>query len=279
MFAIRIRSDPLKCSRSSKTWLLSLAVISSYGTACATASSTSMCTYAGLEGIPASSPNCVAPPPPPPPPPMVVARVPQFPWPAPKPTTHTPIPRALLQNPATASETLGDIADRVEIALRAAGLDYAAYGIGNSGFAYVTRVEMIRPDGTPFPPPNRFPTDVRTSAPNERFLDFVVSRFFARPGFYRVIAIVVTDRPLITSSTGITADSATSLADGTMISIPPELRGLVVPRLGFAALIYEYSKANAAQTTADLRTSPLISAHRHLAKAGIWSLAALGGNP
>jgi peptidoglycan-associated lipoprotein len=28
-----------------------------------------MCTYAGLESIPASSPNCVAPPPPPPPPP------------------------------------------------------------------------------------------------------------------------------------------------------------------------------------------------------------------
>ncbi|HEX2602664.1 MAG TPA: peptidoglycan-associated lipoprotein Pal [Gemmatimonadaceae bacterium] len=30
-----------------------------------------MCTYAGLESIPASSPNCVAPPPPPPPPPAV----------------------------------------------------------------------------------------------------------------------------------------------------------------------------------------------------------------
>src|SRR2546430_12502249 len=28
-----------------------------------------MCTYPGLESIPASSPNCVAPPPPPPPPP------------------------------------------------------------------------------------------------------------------------------------------------------------------------------------------------------------------
>jgi esterase/lipase superfamily enzyme len=33
------------------------------------ARSEAMCTYAGLEGIPASSPNCVAPPPPPPPPP------------------------------------------------------------------------------------------------------------------------------------------------------------------------------------------------------------------
>jgi len=32
-----------------------------------------MCTYAGLEAIPASSPNCVAPPPPPPPPPAPVA--------------------------------------------------------------------------------------------------------------------------------------------------------------------------------------------------------------
>ena len=32
-----------------------------------------MCTYAGLESIPASSPNCVAPPPPPPPPPPLPA--------------------------------------------------------------------------------------------------------------------------------------------------------------------------------------------------------------
>jgi hypothetical protein len=208
-----------------------------------------------------------------------VVRVPQFPWPAPKPTTQTPIPMALLHNPAAASETLGDIADRVETALRAAGIDYAAYGIGNSGFAYVTRVEEIRPDGTPFQPPNRFPADVKTPVPNERFLDFIVSRFVARPGFYRVIAIVVTDRPLITSSTGITADSATRLASGTMISLPTELRDLTVPHLGFAALIYEYTKTSAAQTTAELRTSPLVSAQRNLAKAGIWSLTALGGNP
>jgi peptidoglycan-associated lipoprotein len=35
-----------------------------------------MCTYAGLETIPASSPNCVAPPPPPPPPPPPVVQAP-----------------------------------------------------------------------------------------------------------------------------------------------------------------------------------------------------------
>ena len=35
-----------------------------------------MCTYAGLENIPASSPQCVAPPPPPPPPPPAVAMCP-----------------------------------------------------------------------------------------------------------------------------------------------------------------------------------------------------------
>ncbi len=254
--------------------LLSLLLLSS-AVACPKQSEPN-CSYPGLDDLPASSPNCVAPPPPPPPPPPATVLVPQFPWPAPKPTTHTPIPRALLQDTSVASESLGVIADRVEDALRKANLDFAAYAIGDSGFAYVTRVEMIRRDGSPFESPDRFPKDVRTSAPNEGFLDFVLSRFFARPGYYRVIAIVATNQPLITSSAKITADSAMVLAAGAMMSIPQELRKVTVPDLRFAALIYEYSKASAAQATADLRSSPLISARGHLAKAGIWSSDVFG---
>lgn len=48
----------------------------------------------------------------------------------------------------------GDIADRIEQALGNAGLDHAVYAIGDSGFSYVTRVEMIRSDGQAVPPPD-----------------------------------------------------------------------------------------------------------------------------
>lgn len=226
------------------------------------------------------------------PPPTTTARMarrddalPQFPWPPPAPTTRMVIPRRLLTAPilpsdsnAIAGDRLGDVADSIEHALNRAGLDFAAYAIGDSGFAYVSQVEMIHVDGTYFPPPKRFPDDVHTASSRGGFLSFITSRFFASPGYFRVIAIVVTSRDLRSAPTTLSVDSATSLAHGGMATLPVALRSLVVPNLQFEALVYEFEKHNAADSVA-LRAAAPPQAREHLSRAGLWSLDDLQPRP
>ena len=191
------------------------------------------------------------------------------------------IPRRLLTAPIAPSDStspagdrLGDVADSIETALNRAGLEFAVYAIGDSGFAYVSRVEMIRTDGSYFPPPQRFPADVHTASPRGGFLSFITSRFFASPGYFRVIAIVVTNRNLVSANTTLSVDSATSLVRGGMATLPPALKNLIVPNLQFEALVYEFEKHSAADSIA-LRSAPLTLAREHLSRAGLWSLSAL----
>lgn len=233
---------------------------------------------------PTPPPTTTAPLPPPPgerPPPAASATLPQFPWPPPRATTRLAIPRRLLTGSSVATaqgDRLGDVADRIEDALRNAGLDHAVYAIGDSGFSYVTRVEMIGRDGRAVPPPDRFPSDARAAAPSHGFLDFIMSRFFARPGYYRVIAIVVTNRAVTSGTTSLTVDAATALANGGMATLPPVLRRQVVRDLTFAALVYEFGRPSAADTVA-FRSAPLVPARDHLALAGLWNKTELAGSP
>jgi hypothetical protein len=204
--------------------------------------------------------------------------LPQFPWPVPQATTRSPIPRALLaralaanERPGDVEDRLGDVASQIETALARAQLDYAVYAIGDSGFAYATAAEMIQQDGRPVPPPNRFPSDVRTAQNTDGILDFIISRFRARPGYFRIIAIVVTNRNLVNASATLTVDGATALVRGGMATMPPSLANVRVKGLQFVAYVYEFERANAADELVSLRTAPLVTARRHLAAAGIWT--------
>lgn len=232
--------------------------------------------------VPAARPSPIARAAPPPPTTPMMARrddaLPQFPWPPPAPTTRMVIPRRLLTAPmppgdstAVSGDRLGDVADSIEHALNRAGLDFAAYAIGDSGFAYVSQVEMIHRDGTYFPPPQRFPDDVHTASARSGFLSFITSRFFASPGYFRVIAIVVTGRDLRSAPTTLSVDSATSLAHGGMATLPVALRNLIVPNLQFEALVYEFEKHGAADSVA-LRAAAPPQAREHLSRAGLWRL-------
>lgn len=216
-----------------------------------------------------------------PPPTPAPAALPQFPWPPPPATARLAIAHRLLTGssvPSPNGDRLGDIADRIEQALGNAELDHAVYAIGDSGFSYVTRVEMIRSNGQAMPPPNRFPSDATVAAPSRGFLDFILSRFFARPGYYRVIAIVVTNRAIATGATSLTVDDATRLANGGMVTLPAILRNKVVRDLDFAALVYEFGRPGIADTVA-FRAAPLVPARDHLVRAGLWTRAELQGTP
>lgn len=206
---------------------------------------------------------------------------PQFPWPPPPATTRDVIPRGLVTRPTPAgvvrtADTLGTVADSIEDALRRARIEWAVYFIGDSGFVYVTRAEMIRRTGEPLPPPRRFPEDLVSASGSGGFLDFIVSRFRARAGLYRIIAIVVTSRPIVPGGGRLTADSATALVHGGMATVPPAVRRRVVRDLQAEAHVYEFERPGGSETVS-LRASPLVSAREHLAAAGLWTPGQLLG--
>ncbi|MGA2384565.1 MAG: carboxypeptidase-like regulatory domain-containing protein [Gemmatimonadales bacterium] len=208
--------------------------------------------------------------------------LPQFPWPPPQATARVVIPRGLVTRPVrsgapSAPDTLGYVADSIESALRRADIEWAVYAVGDSGFAYVTRAERIRATGEPFPPPDRFPDDIATATGTHGFLALIISRFRARPGFFRIIAVVVTSRPVLSSGRPLLLDAATQLIHGGMATVPAALRRRAVRDLETVALVYEFERPSAADSVA-LRASPLVSARQHLAFAGLWTQAQLGAH-
>lgn len=213
-------------------------------------------------------------------PPHCTDTTPQFPWPPPWATARVPIPRGLVTRPASsrAADTLGYVADSIESALRRAGIEWAVYAIGDSGFAYVTRIEMIQPTGEPIPPPDRFPEDIATATGSSGFLGLVVSRFRARQGHFRIIAVVVTSRPVTAGPSPMTVDEAICLIHGGMPTLPATLRRRAVRDLDVVALVYEFERLSAADSVT-LRSAPMVSASRHLVAAGLWTSRQLGAAP
>ena len=209
--------------------------------------------------------------------------LPQFPWPPPRSTARAAIPRGLVTRRSASPgaetvDTLGEVADQIEAALDHAGIERSVYAIGDSGFVYVTRTEMIDKNGLPVPPPNRFPADVQAANSGHGFLDFIISRFRARPGYFRIIAIVVTSRPITADTAGLTVEQATHMVEGGMMTLPESLRRRAVTGLDAAALIYEYERRSEADSVR-LRAAPLVSVDQHLAAAGLWSMSQLRKAP
>lgn len=172
-------------------------------------------------------------------------------------------------------DRLGIIADSIEGALQRGGLQFSAYAIGDDGFAYVAIVERIRIDGTPLKPPQRFPNNVVTDNGSDGWLDFIVSRFRVTPGYYRIIAVTVTNRPLQSAGAFPSLQASLSLVHGGMFTLPDVLRQKTVKGLQFAALVYEYERRGTQTGTVTARQAPLVSARVHLARAGMWNASQL----
>lgn len=120
----------------------------------------------------------------------VLADLPHFPWPAPRPVLQQPIPLSALGGPGM---TLGDVADALRNRIQAADPDFeiGVFSGPPDGFVLLTRMERITDDGAPFPAPNRFTVKGNPSA---GFWDAIRGLMAERPGHFRVIAFVVTSQ-------------------------------------------------------------------------------------
>lgn len=232
-------------------------------------------------------PSLIAPPPPPPqpsaampPPPTAVAAAPApppsaagdddadtrfFPWPPPKPSELTELPRPLLAGNLHDSK-LGDVAARLENALQARGYVQHSYYAVPGGFALATQPEQIAEDGASKPESERWssmPPQLKT------FADYLTALFTARKGYYRIIVFIVTPRDVVPSSTAPTEATANDWSSSGVAHLPAAIaaRPFTTAHIG-TALIYEYAKSDVGVT---VLVPGRIPARKHLERAGLWA--------
>ena len=202
---------------------------------------------------------------------MARPSMPQFPWPPPRPTASVQLPDGLLG--LASGDSLGPIFDQVRRALDRVDVGWwSAYAIGDDGFAVVTRMEAIEPDGRPKPVPARWATPAdRLPRRFGGIGDYLKALLFARPGYYRIIVVAVTHLPLEGYGAPISPDSAGKLLKGGELDLPEWLRGRALKPDGrCVALIYEFMRPSESDSARFVDNS-MATAVQHLALAGLWS--------
>jgi hypothetical protein len=211
---------------------------------------------------------------PPPSPAARAAPMPEFPWPPPTPTAVYVLPPGLVVNGQV--DTLRHAFARVRSALyRARMYESSVYAIDSarSGFAVVTRIERIDTSGAPYPRGSRFPADIYAGDEPRSFYDWLRSVFRAQPGFYRVVAFLITDKPIVASAPPITPERAEALLKGGTDRLAVE-SDRTLRNAQATALIYEFERRNNVDSVSQRRLS-LVPPVQHLSAAGFWPLAQL----
>lgn len=194
----------------------------------------------------------------------------RFTWPPPRPTTRAVLERVML---GPSQGTLGQVADRLAVALRRVGYFERSFYAVPGGFAMATQLEQIEFDGTPKPVPLRW----SSALPPRRVFsidDFVRALFTAPEGHYRVIVFVVSDRPFATAPDAPSQNEALGWIGGGLDRLPTPLAELRLrDSHACTALVYQFRKvghAGVALANPDGATA----AELQLQRSGI--LAALG---
>ena len=199
---------------------------------------------------------------------------PYFPWPPPQPSAIEVIPNQMLFahfSPATSQpfKTLGTVDDVLRRALGYGGYWEGTYYAVPEGFALVARLERIDIDGFSVSGNARFDTAYR---PLNVFSisAYLRALFLAPPGYYRVIAFVITRIPFAATGSRITAATASSWIDGGANVLPRALAVRIYStEFSCTALIYEFEKRDAGSDPTE-RAPGRLPAELHLIRSGIW---------
>ena len=188
------------------------------------------------------------------------------PWPPPTPSARSEIDRRMIA-PDGATPTLRAVANRIEAALKRAHYEYSFYGVPGGGFAVVARLERIDDDGAAMPGGKRFlPPDAKEPFDLSRY---VSELFFAPAGYYRMIALVVTDQPLVTGGVQLAEADARKMALSGATELPRSFAGQPFgPHHRLYALVYEYRKGAQARDVQMLVPGRL-PARTHLSRSGV----------
>jgi hypothetical protein len=223
---------------------------------------------------------------------------PEFPWPPPRASASIKIPTSLVLGqwgaPAgsppprrtswqsyyygedvllslwqTGAPRLMHVDATLTTALSAAGYLEASYYSVPDGFALVTRLEQINPDGTPKPVPTRWEAQARLL---EKFslTGYCQALFSAKPGLFRIIVFVVTSHPFTESPEIVTREDAILwLCRGANVLPSALAKQHYSAEHTCTALIYEFEKLDV-ETEAKVTVPGRLAADVHIEKSGIW---------
>lgn len=194
---------------------------------------------------------------------------PQFPWPPPVASERLVLPSRFFPAPPNHLQLLNDIDFKLTTALDSAGYLQRSYYAVPDGFALVTRLEQINSDGTPKNGDQRWLTE---NEPLQSFslTEYLTRLFTAKPGFYRVIAFIITLHEFAQSDATVSVQQAEYWLASGMNKLPLPIGNMVYTRqYACTALIFEFQQAAAGQK-AKLDVPSRLAAQVHLARANIW---------
>ena len=199
--------------------------------------------------------------------PVAEPTIPAFPWPPPAASAEYPVRNAWVWKGVETK--LSDVAERLEAALEAAQFETWRFSSVPRGFALVTQLEQIKPDGTPRSGTERFRTDL-PSLSNMTFVEFLKALAKAPPGHYRVIVFIVSDVPFSSTDQKPTQIDAQQWLMVGLNQLPKAV-GRAAYGEGYrtTALIYEFRKLSKDEPATFVAKSAE-SGKTHLEKAGIW---------
>lgn len=199
---------------------------------------------------------------------------PLLPWPPPRPSGRFAFPWAVWETGGP-PPTLGDLDDRLRAALAAVGHDELGYYAVPGGFAAVTRLERMEEDGRAVEQSRRWtlgPEPLRSFS----LADYIHRLFDAEPGYFRLIAFVVTPNAFAAGEPAPFSLFERWAMEGANV-LPARLRTRLFSQDTIVtALVYEFTKSRGAET-ARLEEPGRLTGRQHLVRAGI--LSALGGMP
>ncbi|MEX2497486.1 MAG: hypothetical protein WD397_01260 [Wenzhouxiangellaceae bacterium] len=193
------------------------------------------------------------------------AELPSFPWPPPKASTVMNLNDSALRMSGH-STTLGQLDEQLGQALSGAGYVERSYFSVPDGFALVTRLEQIGPDGTPLDPPDRWSAD---AGPVRQFDLRTVLRalFTANPGYFRILVFVVSPHPFNQSKEMVRREEAMEWLQEGMNRLPSAVaRGRYTSIFRTTVLVYEFEKS---EFSDPLLISGRLTARTHLQRSGL----------
>lgn len=203
--------------------------------------------------------------PPPPPPPESVGpqTAPPFPWPPPRASATSDIPRRLLED----AKSLGDVDGKLLEGLNQAGYGERSYYWVPGGFALATRIERMDDDGAPHRS-DRWNLNPSLKKNFDLFV-FLKALVSAPVGRYRVFVFTVTSQPYTFDSTEPSYETAIRWAGGGASALTSEIaQEPFTKEHSVKALIYEFEKSAGKERQMD---PSALSGADHIARSGIQS--------
>ena len=165
--------------------------------------------------------------------------------------------------------TLYAVSQRLGNALDAAGYYERSFFAVPNGFAIVTQLERIGPDGTP----DHAQRWVVDNARQRFSLAAYLSRLlYAQPGYFRLVVFVVTDVVFRPDRGSLSKrDAQTLVTKGTpMLPFEMATHRMYSARFNCTALIYEFEK-DSDSASAHLVVPSQVPGREHLIKSGVWA--------